>query len=66
MASGQKAKSGHKPNEAKRRSRERYQREARLYKNKVKRIARSNGRGAAIAYAREHLISDWAQKRGII
>lgn len=66
MAGKQKAKSGHKPNEAKRRSREQYQREARLYKNKLRRIARSNGRDAAVEYARAHLLSDWAQKRGII
>jgi hypothetical protein len=66
VAGKQKAKSGHKPNEAKKRTREAYKREGRLAKNKVKRIARSNGRDAAIAYARAHLLSDWATKRGII
>lgn len=66
MPAQQKAKSGHKPNLAAKARHERYRREGRRERNKIKRIARSNGHAAAVAYARAYLLSDWATKAGII
>ena len=64
---GQKqAKSGHKANAAAKQKRERYWRERRHWKNKLKRIARSNGRKAAVAYARANMLTDWARKAGVL
>jgi hypothetical protein len=67
MAGSQKVKKGgHKPNLAAKRQRERYASEHRRDKNKLKRVARSNGHEAAVLYAHQHLLSDWAKKAGII
>ncbi len=64
---GQKqAKAGHKQNAAKKRTRERYNSEHRREKNKLRRVRRSSGLKAAVAYAHEHMLTKWAKKRGVI
>jgi hypothetical protein len=63
---GQKPKSTHKPNAAKKRHREKYRLQQRREKNKLKRIAQSNGRKYAERYAADHLLLTWAKSRGIV
>ena len=66
MPGSQRAKSGHKPNLAKRRTRERYATEHRREKNKLKRVAKSNGHAAAVDYAHQHMLTDWGRKMGVL
>jgi len=66
MPASQGGKSGHKANAAAKRTRERYVQEHRREKNKLKRIAKSNGHDAAVAYAHLHILSAWAKKAGLI
>ncbi len=64
--SQEKLGSGHKPNAAARRTRERYNNEHRREKNKLRRVRRSSGLKAAVAYAHRHGLTAWAKKRGIV
>ncbi len=64
--SQEKLGSGHKPNAAARRTRERYNNEHRCEKNKLRRIRRSSGLKAAVAYAHKHMLTAFAKKRGLI
>ena len=59
-------KSGHKANEAKKRTRSRYTLSHRRDKNKILRIAKSNGREAATKYARDHNLFTWARTKGLV
>ena len=59
-------KSGHKANEAKKRTRKRYNLSHRRDKNKIRRIAKSNGREAATEYAKDHNLFTWAHTQGLV
>ena len=59
-------KSGHKANEAKKHTRDRYNLSHRRDKNKIRRIAKSNGREAAVEYAKDHNLFTWARTKGLI
>jgi len=63
---GSKAKSGHKQNMARKRHRELYRERDALHKNKLKRIAKSNGHKAAVDYASKHMLIDWGKRMGIL
>jgi len=62
----EKLGSGHKPNSAARRTRERYNREHRCEKNKLRRVRRSSGLKAAVAYAHAHRLTEFAKKAGLL
>ena len=58
--------SQHKENGAARRHRALYKNANQREKNKLKRIAQSNGKKWARVYAREHGLLSWARGRGLI
>ena len=62
----QKAKSGHKPNLAAKATRARYNLNRQRDKNKIIRVARSNGAEAARQYAADRGLLMWAKSVGLV